>query len=213
VILADDHVMVAEALGHLIGEVAELVGRVTNGQELVESARRLKPDIIVSDITMPVMSGLDALRQLKSEQSSARFIFLTVQTEARVAAEAMRAGASGYLLKAAAGEELLEAIRAVTAGRTYLTPHIAKDVLLAISQPPDGPEHHLTTRQREVLLLIAQGKRMKEIAADLKISVRTVEDHKSQLLHVLGVKSTAEPGEICCQAGPYFRLVGSSSRS
>lgn len=192
VVLADDHVMVADALGRLIGEVADLVGQASDGQQLVERARRLKPDIIVSDITMPVMSGLDALRQLKSEESSARFIFLTVHTEARVAAEAMRAGACGYLLKAAAGEELLEAIRAVMAGRTYLTPHIAGDVLRMISRPADRQEHHLTSRQREILQLVAQGKRMKEIAAHLKISVRTVEDHKSQLLHVLGVKSTAD---------------------
>ncbi|RJT26613.1 DNA-binding response regulator [Mesorhizobium waimense] len=191
-ILADDHLMVAEALGRLIAEVADLVGRAADGQQLVESARRLKPDIIVSDITMPVMSGLDALRQLKSEQSSARFIFLTVHTEASVAAEAMRAGACGYLLKAAAGEELLDAIRAVMAGRIYLTPHIAGDVLRTISQPADHGEHHLTSRQREILGLIAQGKRMKEIAGDLKISVRTVEDHKSQLLHVLGAKRTAD---------------------
>ena len=192
VMLADDHVMVAEALGRLIDEVADLVGRVADGQQLVERARVLKPDIIVSDITMPVMSGLDALRQLKAEHSSARFIFLTVHTEASVAAEAMRAGACGYLLKAAAGEELLDAIRAVMANRIYLTPHIAGDVLRMISQPADRQEHHLTSRQREILGLIAQGKRMKEIAGDLKISVRTVEDHKSQLLHVLGAKSTAD---------------------
>ncbi|MFD1987406.1 response regulator [Mesorhizobium newzealandense] len=191
-ILADDHLMVAEALGRLIDEVADLVGRAADGQQLVESARRLKPDIIVSDITMPVMSGLDALRQLKSEQSSARFIFLTVHTEASVAAEAMRAGASGYLLKAAAGEELLDAIRAVMAGRIYLTPHIAGDVLRTMSLPADRREPSLTSRQREILRMIAQGKRMKEIAADLKISVRTVEDHKSQLLHALGVQSTAD---------------------
>ncbi|PAP93042.1 hypothetical protein CIT31_23265 [Mesorhizobium wenxiniae] len=183
--------MVAEALGRLIDEVADLVGRAADGQQLVESTRRLKPDIIVSDITMPVMSGLDALRQLKSEQSSARFIFLTVHTEASVAAEAIRAGASGYLLKAAAGEELLEAIRAVMAGRIYLTPHIAGDVLRTISGSADQ-HHHLTVRQREILRMVAQGKRMKEIAAELKISVRTVEDHKSQLLHVLGVKTTAD---------------------
>jgi DNA-binding NarL/FixJ family response regulator len=113
----------------------------------------------------------------------------------------MRAGASGYLLKAAAGEELFEAIRAVMAGRTYLTPHIAKDVLRTIAQPADRPEHALTPRQREILLLIAQGKRMKEIAADLKISVRTVEDHKSQLLNALGVKSTADLVKFAVRQG------------
>jgi DNA-binding NarL/FixJ family response regulator len=191
VILADDHAMVAEGLGRLIGEVADLVGQVADGQQLVDSARRLKPDIIISDVSMPVMSGLDALRQLKAEGSQARFIFLTMHTEAQLAAEAMRAGASGYLLKAAAGEELFEAIRAAMAGRVFLSPHIAGDVLRTISGANQG-ERQLTSRQREVLQLIAQGKRMKEIAADLNISVRTVEDHKSQLLASLGVKSTAD---------------------
>jgi DNA-binding NarL/FixJ family response regulator len=191
VILADDHAMVAEGLGRLISEVADLVGQVADGRQLVDSARRLKPDIIISDISMPVMSGLDALRQLKAEGSQARFIFLTVHTEAQLAAEAMRAGASGYLLKAAAGEELFEAIRAAMAGRVFLSPHIAGDVLRTISGANQG-ERQLTSRQREVLQLIAQGKRMKEIAADLNISVRTVEDHKSQLLVALGVKSTAD---------------------
>jgi DNA-binding NarL/FixJ family response regulator len=183
--------MVAEGLGRLISEVADLVGQVADGRQLVDSARRLKPDIIISDVSMPVMSGLDALRQLKAEGSQARFIFLTVHTEAQLAAEAMRAGASGYLLKAAAGEELFEAIRAAMAGRVFLSPHIAGDVLRTISGANQG-ERQLTSRQREVLQLIAQGKRMKEIAADLNISVRTVEDHKSQLLVALGVKSTAD---------------------
>jgi DNA-binding NarL/FixJ family response regulator len=192
VILADDHAMVAEGLGRLISEVADLVGQVADGRQLVDSARRLKPDIIISDISMPVMSGLDALRQLKAEGSQARFIFLTMHTEAQLATEAMRAGASGYLLKAAAGEELFEAIRAAMAGRVFLSPHITGDVLRTISGRANQGERQLTSRQREVLQLIAQGKRMKEIAADLNISVRTVEDHKSQLLVALGVKSTAD---------------------
>ncbi len=191
VILADDHAMVAEGLSRLIGEVADLVGQVADGQQLVDSARRLKPDIIISDISMPVMSGFDALRQLKAQGLQVRFIFLTAHTEAQLAAEAMRAGASGYLLKAAAGEELFEAIRAAMAGRVFLSPHIAGDVLRTISGANQG-ERQLTSRQQEVLQLIAQGKRMKEIAADLNISVRTVEDHKSQLLVALGVKSTAD---------------------
>lgn len=192
VILADDHVMVAEGLGRLLQEVAELVGQVSDGRQLVESARRLDPDIVVSDMTMPLMSGLDALRQLKAERSRARFIFLTVHTDARVAAEAIRAGARGYLLKAAAGEELLEAVRAVMAGRIYLTPHITEDVLREASRQPDHGGHPLTPRQLEVLQRIARGKRMKEIAAELAISVRTVEDHKAQLLRALDVKTTAD---------------------
>lgn len=175
----------------MIGEVADLVGQVTDGRQLVDIARRLKPDIIVSDVSMPVMNGLEAMHRLKAEGSQARFIFLTVHAEAHLAAEAMRAGACGYLLKAAAGEELFEAIRAATADRVYLTPHIAREVLQTISEPISHGTH-LTSRQKEVLQLIAKGKRMKEIAADLKISVRTVEDHKSQLLAALGAKSTAE---------------------
>jgi len=200
VILADDHAMVAEGLGRLISEVADLVGQVADGRELVDSTRRLKPDIVVSDVSMPVLSGLDALRQLRAGGSQARFIFLTAHTEAQLAAEAMRAGASGYLLKAAAGEELFEAIRAAMAGRVFLSPHIAGDVLRTISGANQG-EHQLTSRQREVLQLIAQGKRMKEIAADLTISVRTVEDHKSQLLVALGAKSTADLVKFAMKRG------------
>jgi DNA-binding NarL/FixJ family response regulator len=191
--------MVREGLGRLISEVADLVEQVADGKQLVESARRLKPDVIVSDVTMPVMSGLEALRQLKAEGSSARFIFLTVHTEPRLAADALRAGAYGYLLKAAAGEELFEAIRAAMAGRVYLTPHITRDVLERMSRPQD--ERLLTSRQREVLQLIAQGKRMKEIAAQLDISVRTVENHKAQLMTILDIKSTADLVKFAVKQG------------
>lgn len=192
VILADDHVMVAEGLGRLVGEVADLVAQVQDGKQLVEAVQRLKPDIVVSDVAMPVMSGLEALRQLKAGGSKVRFIFLTVHTEPQLATQAIRAGACGYLLKAAAGEELLDAIRAVMADRIYLTPHITKDVLQTMSQSAADSSPSLSPRQFEVLRLIAQGKRMKEIAAQLNISVRTVEDHKAQLLAALRAKSTAD---------------------
>jgi two-component system, NarL family, response regulator NreC len=125
VLLADDHAMIREQLGHLLCDATELVGQVSDGRQLVESALRLRPDIIVTDIGMPVMSGLDAMRQLKADQSTARFIILTVDADRRLAAEAMRAGASGYVLKQAAGEELLQAVEAVMSGNTYLTPLIA----------------------------------------------------------------------------------------
>ncbi|WP_256570512.1 response regulator transcription factor [Bradyrhizobium sp. CCGUVB1N3] len=200
-ILADDHVMVAEGLGRLVGEVADLVAQVENGKQLVEAVQRLKPDIVVSDVTMPVMSGLEALRQLKAGGSKTRFIFLTVHTEPQLATQAIRDGACGYLLKAAAGEELLDAIRAVMADRIYLTPHITKDVLQTMSRSTDGGGPSLSSRQLEVLRLIAQGKRMKEIAAQLGISVRTVEDHKSQLLAALGVKSTADLVKFAIKQG------------
>jgi two-component system, NarL family, response regulator NreC len=192
VLLADDHAIIADGLARLIADVADLVGQVNDGLRLVEDARRLRPDIVVADITMPGMSGIDAMRQLKAEGCDARFIFLTIHAEARLAAEAMRSGASGYLLKQAAGNELFHAIDAVANGRTYLTPLITGDVLRKLSSPADGAERELTPRQREVLRLLAQGKRMKEIAAQLNISVRTVENHKAQLLQALGLETTAD---------------------
>ena len=118
VLLADDHAIIAEGLARLIGDVADLVGQINDDLRLVEEVRRLQPDIVVADITMPGMSGIDAMRQLKAEGSASRFIFLTIHTEARLAAEAMRAGASGYLLKQAAGNALFDAIQAVMSGQT-----------------------------------------------------------------------------------------------
>lgn len=201
VVLADDHVMVAEGLGRLVGEVADLVAQVADGKQLVEAVQRLKPDIVVSDVTMPVMSGLDALRQLKTGGSKARFIFLTVHADPQLATQAIREGACGYLLKAAAGEELIDAIRAVMAERIYLTPHITRDVLQTMSRTRGDDRPSLSPRQLELLRLIAQGKRMKEIAAQLNISVRTVEDHKSQLLTALGAKSTADLVKFAVKQG------------
>jgi len=192
VLLADDHAIIAEGLARLIGDVADLVGQVNDGLRLVEEVRRLRPDIVVADITMPGMSGIDAMRRLKAEKSEARFIFLTIHTEARLAAEAMRSGASAYLLKQAAGDELFDAIQAVAQGRTYLTPLITGDVLRNLTAPADTGERELTPRQRDVLRLLAQGKRMKEIAAELDLSVRTVENHKAHLLDVLSLTSTAD---------------------
>ena len=201
VVLADDHVMVAEGLGRLVGEVADLVAQVADGKQLVEAVQRLKPDIVVSDVTMPVMSGLDAFRRLKAAGSKAHFIFLTVHADPQLATQAIRDGACGYLLKAAAGEELIDAIRAVMAGRIYLTPHITRDVLQTMSDATDRGRPSLSPRQMELLRLIAQGKRMKEIAAELNISVRTVEDHKSQLLAALGAKSTADLVKFAVKQG------------
>jgi DNA-binding NarL/FixJ family response regulator len=201
VILADDHVMVAQGLGRLLADSANLVAVVNDGRQLVESARTLRPDVIVSDVSMPVMSGLDAMRELKAEGSNARFIFLTIHTDARLAAQALRAGASGYLLKQAAGEELLEALRTVMNGRTYLTPLITKDVLWTIATPSEDNAPALTPRQLEVLRLIGQGKRMKEIAAELNVSVRTIEDHKAQLLRLLQFESTADLVKFAVRRG------------
>ena len=128
VLLADDHAALREALSQLLADATELVGQVSDGRQLVESARRLLPDVVVTDMAMPQMNGLDAIRQLKAEGSTARFIVLTVDRDPLVANEAIRAGASGYVFKQTAGEELLDAITAVMAGRTYLSPPMTADL-------------------------------------------------------------------------------------
>jgi DNA-binding NarL/FixJ family response regulator len=192
VIIADDHQMVAQGLGRLLEREVEVVATANDGGQLVDHARRHRPDIIVADVNMPVMSGLDAMRRLKADGLRSKFIFLTLHAEPRLASEALRAGASGYLLKQAAGEELIEAIRAVSQGHTYLTPLITHDVLWTMAQADEGQPPPLTPRQRDVLRLLADGKRMKEIAADLNISVRTVETHKAELMQTLGLESNAD---------------------
>jgi DNA-binding NarL/FixJ family response regulator len=192
VLVADDHAIMVQGLGRLLEGEAEIVATASDGQQLVERARQHRPDIIVSDINMPGMSGLDAMRRLKADGFRSKFIFLTLHTDSRLAAEAMRAGASGYLLKHAAAEELIAAIHAVMEGHTYLTPLMTREVLWAIGQPDGVQSPALTPRQLDVLRLIAEGKRMKEIANELNISVRTVETHKQDLLQTLGLETTAD---------------------
>ena len=140
---------------------------------------------------MPVLSGLEALRQLNAEGLDAKVIFLTMHADAQLATEALRAGASGYVLKHSAGEELMRAIHEVLEGRIYLTPLLTKDVITTLTQATTQPAVQLTPRQIEVLQLIAEGRRMKEIAATLQLSTRTVETHKYQMMRALGVDSTA----------------------
>ena len=192
ILVADDHAIMVQGLGRLLEGEAEIVATASDGQQLVERARQHRPDIIVSDINMPGMSGLDAMRRLKADGLRSKFIFLTLHTDSRLASEAMRAGASGYLLKHAAAEELIEAIHAVMQGHTYLTPLMTREVLWAIGQPDGVQSPALTPRQLDVLRLIAEGKRMKEIANELNISVRTVETHKQDLLQTLGLETTAD---------------------
>ena len=191
VLVADDHVIVAQGLGRLLEGEVEIVATANDGQQLVERAREHRPDIIVSDVNMPGMSGLEAMRRLKADGLRSKFIFLTIHTDSRLASEAMRAGASGYLLKHAAAEELIDAIHAVMEGHTYLTPLMTREVLWALGEPDGVQTPALTPRQLDVLRLIAQGKRMKEIASELNISVQTVETHKQDLLQTLGLGTTA----------------------
>jgi DNA-binding NarL/FixJ family response regulator len=200
VLLADDHTVVAEGLATLLKNRFDLVGTARNGSELIDAARKLRPDVIVADISMPVLSGLEALRRLKAARSQAKVIFLTMHADAQLATEAFRAGASGYVLKQSAGEELIAAIQEVLQGRTYLTPLMTKDVIANFTESTP-PTVKLTPRQREVLRLIAEGKRMKEIGAILELSTRTVETHKYEMMRGLGVESTAELVRYAIQIG------------
>ena len=193
VLLADDHTMVLEGLVHLLKEYDfEVVGAVGNGHLLVDVARQLRPDVVVTDLSMPGLSGLDALAQLKGELPDIRVIVLTMHHDAVLAARAMRAGAAGYLLKDSAGEELVAAIRQVLQQRVYLTPALTQGVMELMALPRDASRRELTPRQLEVLRLILEGRRMKEIAAALELSTRTVETHKYDMMEALGVRSTAE---------------------
>ena len=204
VLLADDHTVVAEGLASLLRTEFSVVGTVTDGTQLLEAARQLRPDVIVTDLSMPGVSGLDALRRLKvdapvptaAKGSSApkvpRVIVLTMHADVDLAAEALRAGASGFILKDAAGTELVAAIRAVLRGNTYLTPELADDVLGILKEPGAPRREKLTLRQREVLRLLADGRTMKQVAATLGVSPRTVETHKYQIMEALGLASTAE---------------------
>lgn len=190
VLLADDHAIVTDGLVSLLKGQFDVVNAVTNGNQLVAEAIRLRPDVIVADISMPELTGLEALRQLRAKRIDAKVIFLTMHADAHIATEAVRSGASGYVLKHSAGDELVTAIDQVLQGRTYLTPLVVRDVVAGLAAPAGVVE--LTGRQLEVLRLIVEGRRTKEMAAILNLSPRTVETHKLELTRALGVRSTAE---------------------
>jgi DNA-binding NarL/FixJ family response regulator len=179
----------------------ELVAAVSNGNELLEAARRLQPDLIVADLTMPERGGLDALRILKGERLHARFVILTLHADPAIAAEALRAGATGYVVKHAAAEELVEALRLAAAGRTYLSPLVSGDVVRRLVDGTTSPGETLTPRQREVLRLLAEGRRVKEIAAQLGLSVRTVETHKYEIMHLLEIDNTVDLVKFAIRQG------------
>jgi len=195
VLVADDHRMVAEGLKSLLSDHFELLGIVEDGRTLIEAAKKLKPDVIVADITMPQLNGIDALGPLKKDNPQVKVVLLTMHQEAAYARRALEAGASGYVLKHSAPAELLTAIRAALDGKTYLTPALAGQVIQALREGKDGAEEqtgHLTPRQREILQLLAEGRSAKEIAGTLGISSRTVEFHKYQMMESLHLRSSAE---------------------
>jgi DNA-binding NarL/FixJ family response regulator len=194
ILVADDHRMVAEGLRSVLEPDFELLEIVEDGRALVEAALRLRPDIIVADITMPCLNGLDAVEQIRRAGCDAKVIFLTMHKDAVYAARAQRVGASGFVLKHSASTELLTALRRVLEGRTYVTPQIAELLERLPAMPARGTDELLllTPRQREVLQLYAEGYSAKDVANVLHISTRTAENHKAQIMAALGVSSTAE---------------------
>ena len=192
-LIADDHELLLDGLRGILAPDFDLVGTAADGRTAVSEFARLRPDVLLLDIGMPVLNGIEVARQVRRLDVGARIIFVTMQTDRAYVDAAFQAGACGYVLKQAASRDLLEAIRAVLYGHRYISPRIPfpiPDVLTG--KAPQGFGAGLTQRQREVLQLVAEGKSMKEMAAILDVSVRTVEFHKTALIRYLGLRTTAE---------------------
>src|SRR5215475_1329833 len=194
VLLADDHRLLREAFVKLLEPTCDVVGAVADGRALLAAAPGLRPDIVVLDVSMPSLNGLDAARQLKRLMPAVKVIFLTVNEDPDLAAEAFRAGASGFVLKGSAASELLQAIQDVSEGRSYVTPLATQGMVDHLLHQPESAKgaRELSPRQREVLQLLAEGRTMKEIGAILKIATRTVAFHKYSMMELVGIKSSAE---------------------
>jgi DNA-binding NarL/FixJ family response regulator len=195
VLLADDHVMFLDALVHFLRKDFNVLGAAHDGRSVIEMARQKRPDVIVMDIAMPSLNGIDATRILQKEHCSAKILFLSMHTDLPLIEEAIRAGASGFVLKVCDAEELVKGIQTVAKGMTYIAPLLAGDLVSSLitagSQRAASNEMPLTVRQREVLQLLAEGKTMKEAAAVMGISTRTAESHKYEIMRLLGVQTTA----------------------
>jgi DNA-binding NarL/FixJ family response regulator len=193
VLLADDHALMMEGLQSLLTGHVQVVGTAADGRELVEAAIQLKPDIVILDISMPGLNGIEAARQLRKFVPHTKLILLTMYADALYVTEAKRLGVSAYVLKRSAASELLMAIEAVQRGHTYITPLLMQgeaEPFLLRGEPTTGSP--LTSRQREVLQLVAEGKSAKEIAVELKLSFKTAQFHKANVMRRLGLRTTAD---------------------
>ncbi|MCF7752166.1 response regulator transcription factor [Bacillus subtilis subsp. subtilis] len=188
VVVADDHKLVAQGIEKLLTECFESIRLVSSGEELVASVRNDPPDVVVADISMPGMSGIDAMRLMRAEGCEIPFVFLTMHDESSMAAEAIRAGARGYILKSSAGEELVRALAGVMDGQTYVTPTVAANAIVCSGRRA----YNLTDKQVRILEYVARGLRSKQIAYELGVSVRTIESHKYAIMQELGVHGTLE---------------------
>lgn len=195
VLLADDHTFVIEGFKKLLEDHCDLVGAVEDGRALIENALELRPDIVILDISMPRLNGIEAAKKLKKQIPEAKLIFVTMHADLAYVNAAFRAGASGYLLKRSAATELMQAVQSVMNNKFYVTPLITKEVVASLlnpTQPRSATIEDLTTRQHEILQLVAEGLSAKEIADQLKISHRTVEFHKTKIMEQLNVHTTTE---------------------
>jgi DNA-binding NarL/FixJ family response regulator len=195
VLLADDHKILLEGLKSLLEGEFEVVGSVEDGRALVDQAATLHPDVIVADISMPQLNGIEAARQIKKADKNIKIVFLTMHPDATYAANAFEVGASGFVLKHSAPSELITAIHEAMKGKTYVTPLIAGDLIHTYQEwgsPQKDLFKKISPRQREILQLLAEGKSGKEIASILDISTRTVEHHKYRMMEQLNIKTSAE---------------------
>jgi DNA-binding NarL/FixJ family response regulator len=202
-LLADDHSLILTGIRALLAGEFDVVGQVEDGRTLVEEALRLRPDLVILDVTMPKLNGIEAARQIKKSWPEARLLFLTMHESPLYLREALQSGAQGYLMKSSASEELHAAIRAVLRGETYLSESISWQVRDTLSTPTGRPTRAaaLTERQKEVLQLLAEGRSNKEIAGILGVSVKTVEFHRAQLMRTLGVHTAAELARFAVRLG------------
>lgn len=195
ILIADDHTLVADLCKKLLETEFDVVGTVSNGRALVRAAAELQPDVVVVDIAMPILNGLDASQRVKEILPSVKVVFLTMNSDTELVAEAFRRGASAYLLKTCAATEMVTAVREVLCGRSYVPRALAKDTVSYLRRNAKKmveEEEKLTDRQREVLQLLAEGKVMKEIGSVLNMTTRTVAFHKYRIMEVLGARSNAE---------------------
>jgi DNA-binding NarL/FixJ family response regulator len=193
IIIADDHTMLVEALEKLVSPECEVVAKVADGRALLQAVAELHPDVVVLDLSMPLLNGLDAARQIKQTHPSVRLVFVTMNEDPELAAQAFRMGGAAYLLKRSAGSELLTAIREAMRHRSYVTPLVTEGMLESLMHAnATTPTPQLTARQREVLQLLAEGKSMKEVASILNVAPRTVAFHKYRMMEQLKIKTNAE---------------------
>jgi DNA-binding NarL/FixJ family response regulator len=204
VLLADDHRIVIEGLKKLLEPEYDVVGAVEDGRALIAAVEKLRPDVVVADISMPHLNGIEAVRQIRKKDPQIRVVILTMHQDVQYAARAFEAGASGFVLKVSAPSELITAMSEVLKGKTYVTPIIAGELIQSYREGNEHPEvvlSRLSARHREILQLVAEGHSAKEIGKILNISARTVESHKYQIMEILNVKTSAELVQFAIKHG------------